>query len=512
MRFLRIIVYSIVFLKAGPAGAQLLRVAPIFTNHMVIQAHKPVYIWGRAQVRAAVSVSFSGKVKKVLADEEGYWGVTFPKMAPSFDKTYELSVSDGDRELLFSDILIGDVWLCIGQYNMSFPLQDDETYFTEKTHTNNPYLRLFYADYITRKLPLRAMYNDEIKQNLSLGYFYKGAWSVSQEKTAAKFSAIGYYFGKIIQSRLQIPVGMIDISVGGSSIESWIDAAALLKHKRLARKAKGNWLFNGDLPSWIKIIGAYNLSGFSEPPAGFSETEHPYKPGFIYKNLVETFESFPVKGVLMYQGESNAGNLRRVEEYPRLLDLLIKEYRSNRSESRLPFYFVQLASVVNEEGYKEAKYWPDFRNGQRLLAGRIPYVDLVPAYDFGGSDAVSSNKKVIAERLAALVLFGLYKKRGENVLPPPNALRARYLEGKGVLITFEHTGRGLSLSLGASLHGFTTGKEEEADADIYRNKWVLVRVKRKPKYVYYAWSPSAVSANLVNSAGMPALAFKLKVD
>lgn len=169
-------------------------------------------------------------------------------------------------------------------------------------------------------------------------------------------SAVAYYFAKAIVEKENIPVGIINLSIGGAPIETFISKEALRRNEKFASKVSGNWLENESLPEWIRQRGKENVGNNAN---GFKDDlglNHAYKPGFAYACGIEPLLAFSIKGIIWYQGESNSLEKEKVEEYRALLHLMIGDYRIKWKQPDMPFYWVQLSSI--DTANYQSKLWP----------------------------------------------------------------------------------------------------------------------------------------------------------
>lgn len=508
MKFLWIIL--VITFSYSDLLSNSLMVAPIFSDNMVLQANKKITIWGKMQPQSIVVVTLGNKSKKTKVKDDGTWKVVFPKRRAS-NNPVVLEVSAEGSKISFNNIVFGELWLCIGQYNMLFPMEQEDYYYQEIKTADYPDIRFFTPLQITDKLGIKQEYPYSVKLALKEGrFYYKGSWVKTNKNTLPQYGAIAFYFAKNLQKNEGVPIGIINLAVEGSPIESWINEINLHENRRLAQKVNGVWMKNPYLPSWSKYIGTYNLYGLAEPPANPDFLDHPYKPGYLFQTGIEAIKNLAIRGILSYQGETNSDTQKRTVEYADLLKLLIRSYRQNWDDAKLPFYMVQLPSIDNSD-YVNAIFWPEFRNQQwQVVTEFKKYVGIVPSYDLDAETTIPTNKKLIGERLCALALYQVYHKKTNLYPPAPYPIKAVFRKD-GVLISFASTGSGLEVVGGDQLHGFSINGNDDSRASIYHNNKVLVETSRKPKYVYYAWNPNATYANLVNSAKIPAISFKLKV-
>jgi sialate O-acetylesterase len=213
----------------------------------------------------------------------------------------------------------------------------------------------------------------------------------------------------------------------------------------------------------------------------------------------------PIKGIIWYQGESNSQEPERVEEYPRLQQAMVEDYRKKWGQPHLPFYWVQLSSI-DTAGYK-SRYWPAFRDGQRRLLADIADGGMAVCSDIGARDNVHpTDKRTVGQRLARWALHDVYGEK-RIIVSGPLPLRASYA-GDTVTIFFQY-GRGLRTADGRALRGFSF--DGGSAAAFIRGDRVMLPVSEKPAVVYYGWEPYADDANLVNGEQLPASTFKLSI-
>lgn len=314
-------------------------------------------------------------------------------------------------------------------------------------------------------------------------------------------SAVAYYFAKSIVASENIPIGLINLSIGGAPAETFIRVDALRNSKQFAEKVKGNWLTNDALPKWMRQRGSENVSNVSSVPLDELGPHHAYKPGFAYAAGIEPLLQFPIKGVLWYQGETNAEEKERVIEYRSLMQLMIDDYRLQWEQPTMPFYWVQLSSI-------DRPLWPMFRDEQRKLLADVDNGGMAVCSDIGSkNDVHPTNKKTVGERLARWALHQTYGKR-EIIPSGPLPLKAVYKNGQ-VIISFRYS-EGLQTTGQQPLIGFSVDGKTIVPAFI-KNKNVRMQVKEKPAFVYYGWQPFS-TGNLINKQQLPASTFQLQVQ
>jgi sialate O-acetylesterase len=350
------------------------------------------------------------------------------------------------------------------------------------------------------------LYTDSIKANLNSENFYKGAWQQSDTTTSGLMSAVAYYFGKNIINKINIPIGLINLSIGGAPLETFISTESFKASKKFSNKIFANWINNNALPVWIRERGLQNLGKTdSNESSDTFNSNHAFKPGFAFEYGIRPLINLSITGILCYQGESNAQELDRVFEYGELTKLLINDYRKKWSQPTLPFYFTQLSSIDTLQ-YK-GHFWPQFRNEQRKIIQLIPYTGMAVTSDVGSkNDVHPTNKKVVGERLALLALSKTYFQSIAYSGPEP--ISANFRNNK-IIITFKHTGVLLQTSDSSILRGFSLDGLNPIAATINKNN-IVINTNKKPEFIYYGWQPYSIG-NLINQSLLPASTFKIPV-
>lgn len=467
-----------------------LKLPEVFSDNMVLQRKMPVPIYGTANAGKVVKVSFRSRTLTAITDAYGHWKVTLPAMQPG--GPFKMVIRDNDSAITLKNILIGDVWLCSGQSNMAFPLGAETEGENElKKVNNNPWIRLY------KLIPLKetdsVSWDTAVLTKVNRLEYFSGAWKESNALSARDFSAIAYYFGKKINQEEHVPVGLIQVAVGGSPIESWIDRYTM-EHDPILTDMLNNWRKSDYEMLWCRDRADVNLKY-----AGAAKQRHPYEPCYNYEAGIAALTGFPIKGVLWYQGESNAHN---VELYSHLFKTMVKSWRQKWGY-KLPFYFVQLSGISRPS-------WPVFRDMENKLQQQVPGVHMAVSMDMGDSLNVHyKQKKTVAARLALSALHYTYKKNIPADGPVPlSAIQ----KGNTIIITFNGQ---LATGNRKPLTGFelinAKGERMAAEAAISKNK---VRLKipagENVKAIWYAMQPYT-HANLVNSAGLPASTFRIPV-
>lgn len=494
-------------LLASPAYAVVTLASP-FTDHAVLQRERPVPVWGTAEAGETVTVTCGSISAKAVAGADGRWKAALAPLPVG--GPYELTVT-GSSTIVLKDILVGDVWLCSGQSNMAFGLNRVVNQAQEVAQANYPKLRLFKVDLVAKEQPQST---------------FQGSWQVCSPKTALRFSAVAYFFGRELNKELNVPIGLINSSWGGTPAESWtsqptLEASTEFRkvftawEKTLADSPKALERYRTvDLPKWETEAAAAKAAGKPAPnkprePNG-PNTPH-LRPAALYNGMIAPLVPYALRGVLWYQGEANASGAR-AEAYRRLLPLMITSWRSDFG-SELPFYLVQLANFGPEPAKVPTDPWPVvpwavLRESQSVVATTVSKSGMAVAIDVGNPDDIHpANKQDVGHRLA---LVALAKEYGKAVDYSGPVAKAMTINGKVAEVTFDHA-KGLAAK-GGELQGFAIAGEDgrfrPAQAVI---SGATVQVSSpeipQPVAVRYAWGNSP-TCNLVNLVGLPAAPFR----
>lgn len=482
-----------------------LQVADVFASNMVLQRDQEIVVWGKAKPGTAISVRFGNHQAKSATDRDSNWNVVLPKQKASAIGQ-KLSVIGGDDSAVFDNVVIGDIWVCIGQSNMEWPMRKEMHWKEEVNASAHADIRICNPPPAGRYV-YGVSYTDSLVSRMNLEKFYDwDGWFVSDSASVSAMSAVAYYFAKELNARTGLPIGIINLSIGGAPLETFVGKEVLLADPEFSKKVSGNWLENDALPVWVRERGVQNVGGLAEVPSDETGPNHAYKPGLAYEAGVKPLFQMPVKGILCYQGESNSQEIRSVNEYARLSALMISDYRKNWKKSDLPFYYVQLSSI-DTSGYK-SQYWPEFRDEQRKMLTMIPYSGMAVCSDIGFRKNVHpTDKKSVGERLSRWALNRTYR---QDVIPSgPLPLKAVFSGGQ-VKITFEYASTGLKTSDGEKVHGFSIDGLQASEA-VFSKGAVLISAPTKPEFVYYGWKPYS-DGNVVNGENLPMSSFKLSVE
>lgn len=465
-----------------------LKMPLLYTDNMVLQREVPLTIQGTANAGDQVTVSIADRQMKTKVGPNGKWSVTLSPLKAG--EPYTLKISTNQKVLQYHNVLAGEVWLCSGQSNMEFMLKQASTARLDIPRAADQELRLYdmKARWRTNAVEWETTVLDSLNH---LQYYKDTEWKECAPETVSDFSAIAYYLGKMLRDSLKVPVGLICNAVGGSPTEAWIDRTSLEYHFPAILK---DWTQNDFIQEWVRGRAALNIKKSVN-----NRQRHPYEPCYLYESGIRPLEQYPIRGIIWYQGESNAHNW---ETHEALFKLLVNAWRKNWNDDCLPFYYVQLSSL-------DRPSWPWFRDSQRRMLNEISDIGMAVSSDHGDSlDVHPTCKQPVGERLARWALNKTYLK---DIVPSGPLFRGADVRGGKVYLSFDY-GQGMRSSDGKSLRCFEVAEFEgvyyPATAEVVGEQVkVYSKEVRNPRYVRYGWQPFT-RANLVNRAGLPASTFR----
>lgn len=470
-----------------------LQLAPVFMDHMVFQQKSPVKVWGSANRNEKVVAEFNRQVRECMVGESGDWQLEFDP-APA-GGPYSLKVTSTNKQsVTLEDILIGEVWICAGQSNMEFALKDAVTASADISKADNKNIRLFNLKGIVR--PDNAQWDTLSLAKINELKFFKGKWESCSAENVADFSAIGYYFGKMLNKNLNVPVGIIQISVGGAPIEAFTDRKTL-EFDPLMEDVLNKWKENDFIMDWCRERAAQNVA-----LAKNSMQRHPFEPAYIFEAGVQLISGFPVKGVIWYQGESNAHN---AEHYQAAFPALVQSWRKAFDNPEMPFYFAQLSSLNRPS-------WPHFRDIQRRLSLTVPHSGMVVTSDLGDSLNVHpTRKREVGERFALLSLSDTY---GKKLIGKGPEIKGFSQQGDVLRILFK-PGSPLKTSDQLPIRELEIAGQDglfkPATANLKGMEMIIQSKGFKVQAIRYGWNPFS-RGNLVNEAELPASTFTIEIN
>ena len=413
-----------------------LKMPLLYTDNMVLQREVPLTIQGTANAGDQVTVSIADRQMKTKVGPNGKWSVTLPPLKAG--EPYTLKISTNQKVLQYHNVLAGEVWLCSGQSNMEFMLKQASTARLDIPRAADQELRLYdmKARWRTNAVEWETTVLDSLNH---LQYYKDTEWKECAPETVSDFSAIAYYFGKMLRDSLKVPVGLICNAVGGSPTEAWIDRTSLEYHFPAILK---DWTQNDFIQEWVRGRAALNIKKSVN-----NRQRHPYEPCYLYESGIRPLEQYPIRGIIWYQGESNAHNW---EAHEALFKLLVNAWRKNWNDDCLPFYYVQLSSL-------DRPSWPWFRDSQRRMLNEISDIGMAVSSDHGDSlDVHPTCKQPVGERLARWALNKTYLK---DIVPSGPLFRSADVRGEKVYLSFDY-GQGMRSSDGKSLRCFEVAEFE----------------------------------------------------
>lgn len=468
-----------------------LSMSSLYADYMVLQRDVPLDIHGTANTGEKITVEIGGQKASTTADNQGKWSIVLSPMQAAEDLT--LTITAGKQRKVFSHVAVGEVWLCSGQSNMAFMLCQAESGKQDIAAADDPQLRLFdmKGRWETYDVAWPASCLDSLNH---LQYFHETTWQPSTPASASRFSAVGYYYGRMLRQKLGVPIGLICNAVGGAPTEAWVDRNSLeTSFTNILR----SWLQNDFIHDWVRGRAAKNLTN-DQTKLG----RHPYEPCYLYESGILPLQRYPIKGVIWYQGESNAHNK---DAHAKLFSLLVNGWRQNWNNPDMPFYFVQLSSLNRPS-------WPWFRDSQLRLMNEISNTGMAVSSDHGDSlDVHPRCKQPIGERLAR---WALAKTYGQHITPSGPVFSSVTRQADALIVSFLYAD-GLQTSDGKAPSCFEIAEEDglfqPATATIEGNTVRLTSPTLKhPRYVRYAWQPFT-RANLINADHLPASTFRGEV-
>jgi sialate O-acetylesterase len=476
----------------------------IISDNMVLQAQTDASIWGKAAANSQVSIVCSWDKENTLtvkSDEQGKWTATIK--TPKDGKNGFITITCGKETRTISNILIGQVWLCSGQSNMAWTLEQFKMPEKESKKIKYPKIRLFTV----KKIPAAEPQEDCF-----------GEWVECNPENALQFSAVGYYFGKELYGKTHKPIGLINSSFGGTPAQAWTSKKALENNTALhaylaadanneANKEKYQQEYNNTLKEWKNQVAKAVATGkpAAKKPQPPTQLREHYKCGSLYNAMINPLIPFAIKGAIWYQGEANADN---AIGYRTLFPAMIADWRTNWRQGDFPFYFVQLAGFGQTAAGTD---WPMLREAQ-TMALAMPNTGMAVAIDIGDANNIHpKNKLAVGKRLA---LWAMAKNYGrKNLVCSGPMYKGMKIEGDKIRISFDYAKEGLKLAPKTKIvKGFTIAGSDKnfvpAKAKICKDS-VLVWSEqiKQPVAVRYGWANWS-DCNVYNKKNLPASPFR----
>ena len=508
-------------LPLAPAMRAEVHLASLFSDGAVLQRGIDVPIWGTADAGETITASLDGKQAKATADNSGRWMLKLPALTAG--GPFDLTVA-GKNTVVVHDVAVGEVWVASGQSNMEFPLNtfapNDPVYGpkarAEIAAANDPLLRMFT---VTKK-----MSPDSIIDNTPGP---EGAWKAATPLEAGKFSAVAYYYARELRHKLNVPVGIIHTSWGGTPAEAWTSRSVLendakLKplfaawDKKMADFPAAQKKYEEQtLPEWKKNVQKAKAEGKPEPtkPRSPDGPNSPHQPCTLFNAMLNPLIPYGIKGAIWYQGESNSGD---APTYKTLFPAMIKDWRSRWNEGDFPFLFVQLANFQAVQKQPAEGGWAFLREAQ-LMTLSLPNTGMAVTIDLADpekpDDVHPHNKREVGRRLSLIALAKVYDQKVTSYSGP--IYSGFKITGNKVRLSFNHADGGL-VAKGDSLKGFAIagkdGKFVWANAKIEGDEVVVSNQQvAEPAAVRYDWAMNPIG-NLYNKEGLPASSFRTDTE
>ena len=447
-----------------------IEVGPLFSDDMILQRNSKVSIWGEADANQKISIQSSWNKKKTTtqSDADGNWLAKIE--TPKAGGPYNIDIKSSNSTVTLSNVLIGEVWITSGQSNMQMTLNG---YANEPVlgsldmiaNANNSNIRLFTFERVTSKEPIRSV---------------KGKWLVSNSENTAAFTAIGYSFAKYLNKVLDVPIGIINTSWGGTPAEAWTDSKTLVENFKKSE-----------------------IKNFTE------NKRKSHDPSALFNAMINPLIPFKIRGALWYQGESN---VRRANNYTKLMNVMIDGWRREWNQGSFPFYFVQIAPYRYSGSDKSESAY--LREAQLKTMLQTKNSGMAVTLDIGNEFSIHPDKKIIiGKRLAYWALAKDYKIKGIPFSGP--VYKSIEINDDKAIVDFDYAESGFVFFNG-KINGFEIAGEDKifhpASVSIMYGKNVSKltitsdKVK-KPVAVRYGWK-NYLKGNLYNTKGLPASSFR----
>jgi sialate O-acetylesterase len=493
--------------------SQNLQLAPIFTEHMVLQRNKAIKVWGTAREDSQISVEFCGR-KQAAKATQGKWNLALEPQAAG--GPFEMKVTDGTTEILLKNIMIGEVWLAGGQSNMEMAIHNTIHWNDVKSIPDYGTIRYFDFPRVANDAAVTP----------------ERSWQIITPENVGDFSAVAFYFAKDIFQHLQVPVGIINCNWGGTSASCWMsekylqaDDETRIYYDEYQDFSAGQVpeAYENELKQYNQQVIEYSekVTQITIDPrdadeylAAVNAIVYPWPPPMgprcflrpcgLYHTMIQKIAPYPIRGVIWYQGESDA---HRPWMYHKLFGNLIRNWREDWQNPDMPFLFVQLPGYSNNN--PEGEEWALLREQQTLISRSIHKTGMAVSVDCGEKDNLHpALKKTIGERLALLARSKMY---GEDIEFSGPVFIEKKICGNRIILYFDHVGQGLSAK-GGALQGFkisgADGKFLDAIAEIKGNTVEVCHPSiAQPQEVRYLWA-NYTEGNLYNQNGLPAGPFR----
>jgi sialate O-acetylesterase len=497
-----IVIGILLLVNAGAALADV-KLPAVISDNMVLQRNKKISIWGWAEPGEEVMVSVSWHRMRwaVTAGDDGKW--IFKMNSPKTGGPYEMTFI-GKNNITLKNIMVGEVWVCSGQSNMQWSVKQSANAEQEIAAADYPDIRLFTVE---RKVAEQPQ-SDCV-----------GNWTLCSPQTVPDFSAVAYYFGRELHKELDVPIGLIHTSWGGTPAEAWTrrgvlkeesDFAPILERYEdaVAKYPQAMEEHKQKVEEWKKAVEKAKAEGERTPrrPGTPLGPGHPHSPSGLYNAMIAPLIPYGIGGAIWYQGESNAS---RAYQYRKLFGRMIQNWRKDWGQDKFAFLFVQLANFMAVKPEPADSAWAELREAQ-LMTLALPNTGMAVIIDIGdANDIHPKNKQDVGRRLA---LWALARTYGKELVYSGPIYKSMRIEGEKIVVQFDYVGGGLVAGGGGPLKGFAIAGADRkfvwADAKIDGDSVVVSSDEvTTPVAVRYAWADNPV-CNLYNKEGLPASPFR----
>lgn len=489
-----------VLLTASVAGAEV-RLPHVLSSNMVFQREKPARVWGWANPGEFVRVTQGTTTLSATASPAGQWEVLLPPSPAG--PVADITVAGSSNTLTLSNLLAGDVYLCAGQSNMGWNL-------AWTSHAK--------ADIAAANYPNTRVYKQQTRVSHQPKSDTDGAWHVCSPATAGSFSALGYLTARDLHTALDVPIAVVQASIGGVPIDGFISRERLASNELTKNRVH---VFENYQKDYSAIRARYeaalakwkadpNKPESAKPPAEPALPDnYPNSAGVIYNGMIHPFTPLSLKGVVWYQGEHN---ISRGYQYRTQLPMMIQFWRDAFAQPDLPFVVVQLPEWKARQCEPVESDQAELREAQSLTAESLPNVGNIITLGLGdASDPHPRDKTQVARRAANWLLEHIYRRTDIEGDAPTAYRDAIRFAGNTVTIPFLHSA-GLTTTDGGSPKGFAVAGEDRvfhwATAALRGSTVTLTcPAVPKPVAVRYAWADNP-EFNLVSKEGLPAAPFR----
>lgn len=507
------------------------KVNSLFADNMVIQREALVPVWGWADANEKVIVTTSwGEEVKTVTSANGNWRVDL--QTPKAGGPFTITIT-GKNKIEINNVLSGDVWLCTGQSNMDFSMSKFINNAREPQY--QPLVEYIRKEVATAKD--NWIRHIEVPQTTSLfekKLSFKDNWRSVNPDQIGKITATGYFFAKELRKHVNVPIGLLECSWGGSRIQPWISEETYMADKNLrdyfkASRSKAKATIkkleakNYKDKAYQKALEKWGNNGKKgkKPKPATNPRNEKQEPATLYNGMLSAIIPYAIKGAIWYQGESNA--VFKPNEYEYYLTTMINNWRTDWNQGDFPFYYVQLASCKRANPEADAG-WAIVNNQLRRTL-QVPNTGMAVLHDIGeAKDIHPHNKMDAGKRLALWALKNDYRVNVDAVSGP--LYKSFQVKGSKIQIEFTEVGSGLITAhkhllhkpfmvdepLGAFEIEDENGIWKPAKAKIISKNQIEVWNESitQPINVRYAWSGTPVGANLYNKEGLPAAVFTTK--